>query len=170
MVSPHLISAKETADLLGVSLRRAYQLKDRLGGRKIQGQGQFFDRRQVIAFKGKREMSTDPRVGQGSIVGNVAGTVFAALEQKKLPIQIVIEFSLPPDVVMNLAEAHAQIAGGVLLSKIHLDAIGTLPGLVSWPNPTPDDFVSMLQDTVTVPQCAKCVKRPAKVCLSCGGR
>lgn len=168
-VPAHMLSAKEAADVLGVKLRRVYQLKDRLGGAHIDGQGYYFSRERVQAFKSRREASLDPRTGR-VVEGVMASQVFTALQQGKTPIEIVIELSMPPDVVRVLAENHADLSGGLMLTKIHLDAIAKLPGIVSWAAPTPDDFVNMLRDTVVGVPCAKCQKRPAQVCMACKAR
>lgn len=97
-----------------------------------------------------------------------AKKVFAALRDGKKPVEIVIDLGVLPEVVRNISAQYFDFDGGLYLSRASMEKIGKLPMTGAVDLDSEEEFVATIaRSLANIAGCAKCKKRPARVCGLC---
>lgn len=167
-----LITAKDAASELGVSIDALYKRRAFFGGQKAANGAVLFNANIVRDVKEGRVQSDLPsstgKAERVLLAGKTAANVFERIGEGKSLVDIVIELRVLPEIVHRLAREYHSMQGSLVLSGEQLHDLYQLPIMGKVPCETPAELMTLLRESLAAPDiCVKCQKRPRMLCKVC---
>lgn len=101
--------------------------------------------------------------------GTAAAEVFALIDERVRPVDIVKRLQIHPDTVEALVRQHARMCGAVVLEERELEELLRVSKLGAGPRPySGSDVIALMQSAVEhAHPCARCRDSTARFCAEC---